>query len=249
MARKLTVVAQTGGWKSAGLPTKAGTGTTATTVTSPIRSCSRALQILSTAGALENYANPQNAATYPFALNRIVRAQFWVRIPSFPTTNAYVAGLLTDQGASGISLYVQLRNDGGGGFVRFFNAVGAVNLGDSSAGSFVVDTWQQVRIQFERTSTTNVRVNCWLDSTQVVTNTDATVGSAVSLWTFFLGFQTTLAAVWTVYYDQVAVNDDSGSADTGWPSPTAQSAFLLPSADSVVDARWSTKPGYDDEPV
>ena len=83
-------------------------------------------------------------------------------------------------------------------------------------------------------------MNGWLDDTQVVTNTDITIASGLSYSFFDFGNILGASVSMLPIIDSLVLNDSTGATETGFPSGTSKKAFLLPTADSVVDARWST---------
>ena len=152
MVRKLTAIAETGHYKSAGFASGVATVSILTTIISPVRSGGRAWQFNA---ATNGYARFGGDPDLLVPSGTTLSLQFWVRIPtSVPTGVQYLANILLASGTPTIQISPAIRNDGSGGYLRFWNHQGSVNLGDSAAGSIVGDIWYRVRLSIERTTTT-----------------------------------------------------------------------------------------------
>lgn len=184
-------------------------------------------------------ALPTSASSYfigsvvsGFPVNRSLYARFRFRVPTLPTSGQifYIATLNFTGISNTVRLTVRLRNDGSGAYIEFYNDQTSTAWGSTSAGSIAADTWYTVSLGGEHTSTTNINIIAKLGSTTVV-NTTATVSSGCDDWHFNLGSRAANSAAFTCIYDDLAINDNSGSYQNSWPSITAKTIRCLPISD------------------
>jgi len=148
----------------------------------------------------------------------VIYARAYIRFASFPAADTDIIAL-QDSGGTG-SLHL-----------RFINATsklrlrdnGSVTIGSDSA-ALSLNTWYRVEVMQGDTATT---MKASLDGTEFASSTGVTAANVNPINQLRVGIQNSTTA--DMFMDDIAVNDDTGSVQTGYPGD-GSIVHLRPSA-------------------
>ncbi len=175
-------------------------------------------------GHIRLTTNPANGPYY---------ARAYIYVAAAPTNNpARILGFI-DQGLEGI-VRVRLKTD-----MTLILTDYNVNQIGSPSSALSLDTWYRVELYWERVAGVNDKITLKLDGTEVASTTtgDVSGGADAFLWGNSEG-----DATLDIYYDDIAVNDTTGSFQNSWPGE-GEIIHLRPSA-AGDNADW-TRGGTD----
>jgi hypothetical protein len=228
VARLLTSGAEANHWQPDDLARVAGTDGSPVVVSSPVRSGAYAYQITMAAGYFDGVFTGAKDVTY--------MARAWVNIANYPSselsTGHRLLAILT--GATELDV-VTLRSDG---FLRL-GTTGTL----LTASALALNTWYCLELSVSVASGTNVVTSvARLNATQFATRTNGTSTNAPNRvrWGGVSGTPTTASVV---YFDDLALNDTTGSAQTSWPGVEGRVIHLLPKADAAAGTDWKLGTG------
>jgi hypothetical protein len=195
-------------------------------VASPVHSGSRALEIVNAGGAQRVERH------FASALIGTGFYRFYLRIPSAPDTNLRIFTMLDSPENSQMSVLLTtsrtllLQND-------------IIPAHTTGAAVLAVDTWYRIEIRhLYHASAGELELRLYLEDETTPLETLSRSGENTGTNTARLWLRTQGATV-TLYFDDVAVNDSSGSFQNSWCGP-GKMALLKPDAD--VSVAW-TKSG------
>jgi hypothetical protein len=205
------------GWETGTYAESGGSGAGGSPVTSPVRSGNFAGQF----NAQALHAVVPNTLTVT-ARNYYVKA--WIRFPAAPS-----AAMPIIWSGDGVSTGVTVRANTD----RTLSLVRGSTVAATSA-ALAVDTWHLVRFRFKHVSGTN-------DEGELIVNGIA-IGSFTATANHDAAPQVVIGrfatGTYTIYMDDVAVNDDQGANENSWPDDNGVVVLLKPTADSAVGGSW-----------
>ena len=163
-------------------------------------------------------------------LDRTYFARAYFRMSAAPSAQCY----LIDFFATARACTLRLNTNGK---VGLYNSAGTL-IGSESA-VLSADTWYRLEVSCNIPTAGNGTVEARIDGTAFVGPTTASVTNA-ALANMRIGQGNGVTPTFTLYWDDVAVNDDQGASQNSWPGPGAV-YLLLPAADNAAGT-W-TKPG------
>jgi uncharacterized cupredoxin-like copper-binding protein len=148
--------------------------------------------------------------------------RFWAQASSLPSSNAIIAAI---SDAGGVSvLQVRLNTDG---TLNILNSAGSTISGSSTSGAVSAATWFSVEVSLTYSAGGNETVGWAINGTTVdsgLTQALTTLGQS----SIRIGWLSAPGASKSIYFDDISVNDESGSAETTAPSRLAKTVILLP---------------------
>lgn len=216
MTRLLTTGYETGDINEAGVST-IGSGTLTVVNSTPTpRAGSYCLKVASSGTSLTTTCKTY---TLPAAKNDLyVRFAVFMH-PASSTTEVVIAGV-QDASGNGSSC---LTWDPSSGVVRARQQVtiGGTLLGTGST-PFPADTWHVLEWRTQITNATTGTTTVWLDGNQIITFSGDNTGSAAGTTVQFLVLGSCSGTIgsatgWYAGFDDIAVNDTSGTVNTGRP--------------------------------
>jgi len=146
--------------------------------------------------------------------------RLWIRFPSAPSVNAYIIGC----GVAGTSgVWARLNTDRTVSLVRGSTVV-------ASSPALAVDTWHLLQLRFKIIVGTNDEGELFVNQTSV--GSFIATSGLDSAPTITIGAQPT--GTYTIYFDDVAFNDDQGSAENSFPDDNGVVVLLKPTSDSSI---------------
>jgi hypothetical protein len=215
VTRLLTCGYETGDINEAGVTTTGVSGVVAAVNTTPTPRLSGSYCLKCTSAAV----NAQAYKTLSFGTKTEVwlRFGFWAH-PATSTTEGVIAGLLDS--TSALQACLTFNPSDGLLRARQYGSVGSVAgtlLGTSSL-TMSIDTWHLIECRHQITSATAGTTEVWLDGARVInfTGDNTQTGTAVNVAFVQLGVMvaTSVAGLYWAF-DDIAVNDTSGSINNG----------------------------------
>lgn len=161
-----------------------------------------------------------------------VFARAYLRIDNLPNTNCRI---MQGRAAAGTSLFAVVLTTAGN--VRLIN--GASGAGGTQFGSDAAETitagdgkWHLFQFKCKLASGALDEGELYLNGVLVASTTAQTLSDS-TVDRIEIGWIDTVTATRVMYVDDVAINDESGSTETGYPAPCDGTVVLLPTADSA----------------
>jgi hypothetical protein len=213
--------AETGHEHAEGMTLTAG-GSAATIQTSVKRSGVYAYQCNSGAGNQTSYVStPWTSSGSTF-----FRAYF--RVSALPSSTVSLLRPITNRISARLT---------SGGKIQLWNDNAGTQIGSDSSATIAIDTWYRLELWNGEGGSGAVDDGALrLDGTTVASFTDLSLGDTSSLWT--VGWLDAPGANTSLYLDDLAINNSTGSDQTSWPGE-GKIILLVPTADSVRDALWT----------
>ena len=128
------------------------------------------------------------------------------------------------------------------GTLQLWNSAASPAQIGSDSTALNTGTWYRVELATLFVSPTSITATLLLDGTQVATGTFTNSGTSSGAFQFRLGWTGTSTATTNMYFDDVAVNDESGAANNTYPG-SGKVVLLVPTADSAVGTGWTLGTG------
>lgn len=228
MARLVTAGGETGDVTAESATLTAGSALITLDAT-VFRSGARSFKVDSTVSNFNRFA--QSAFTAALNTNYYFRA--YIRFPAAPST---ATGVLRFLQASSWQASVYLRTDGA---IELRNNLTVVG---SPSAVLNVDTWYRVELRQKIVTGASDELELLLDGVQVATATQTisdTLPTTVAWGTSGTGAP---GVSKVVYFDDIALNDDSGANQTSWPG-SGKAVLLLPVTDNATGTGWTLGTG------
>jgi hypothetical protein len=151
--------------------------------------------------------------------------------PSFPAAGIDI--LNSNQPTAGVS--VHLNTDG---TLQLWDNSGNLPL---SATTFQcsINTWYCVELSYALNASNQATAQSFRIDEQLIASSSSLLPSAVTGQFGFGIFRTGAGVNYTIYIDDIAVNDESGAVQNSWPG-AGKVQLLVPTADSSVGSGWTT---------
>jgi hypothetical protein len=195
-------------------------GNSQTVVTSPARSGGYSARY-NTASALSTLFNGVLGRNY------YVRA--WIRFPANPSASQPI--IFSSNGTTqGVT--VRANTNGTLSLLR-----GTTVLGTTAA--LAVDTWHLVQLRLKHVSGVTDDAELFVNGVSI--GSGAGTAAVDTVPSITIGRFAT--GTYTIYFDDVAINDDQGADENSWPSDNGAVIFLKPVADEQVGVGWQAGAG------
>ncbi len=215
------------------------TATAFTVQTAIKRSGSYAYKFVSTVGNNQQQASHALGSTGA-NINEQFWERWWIYVPStdLPSASRMIIAIATTTGTLRASIAINTD------LTLSLLDASAAQLGSASA-AIVPDTWNYVCLYYDARTTTATVTGYLNSSSAFATSTFAVGGAGAGVGA--IGFIQNTAGTGTIYFDDGAVNDGSGTNDNGLPSLTEKIVHLYPNA--AGDTNGTNATDFDSGPV
>ena len=128
------------------------------------------------------------------------------------------------------------------GKLQLWNQTGTpAQIGSDSAATIQINTWYRIELHCKTVTGASDTAGLRLDGVEVASATGLAL-SDVNVGAFRHGWIDAPGASKSVYLDDMAVNDDTGSNQTSWPGD-GKVAYLRPVSDNARGTNWTAGAG------
>jgi hypothetical protein len=181
------------------------------------------------------YANPGSARTIDVPFTNVNGTTYFHKarfmFSANPSVNVTIMDVASGSGSTGSQQGIILTTAG--------------KLQGPNGGQTAVltpGTWYCVELSINRAVGTNLTaVVCRLNETNFDTNS-LTFANAPTRFRFGAAVVASAPGS-TIYFDDIALNDDTGSDNTSWPGMASRIICLTPTTDSAIGANWKLGTG------
>jgi hypothetical protein len=167
--------------------------------------------------------------------------RFWIYIAAAPTTDK-TRVISWEQGTTPFTRWLALywrTAAGGGPGLQMWSQGGAGEVAQGAVAAVSTGAWHSVEIGIQFNAAAADRIIWRLDGTQIA---DVSPNISTVIWDYMQFGNPDGDTTFDVYFDDIAFNDDTGTAENTWPNRLGKIVRSSPKSDSAVGAGW-TKPG------
>lgn len=218
MARLVTSGAETGTFGGYAGDGTAG-GTAPTFDTTHVHTGSKAFKCVAAAAAGSDvYWKPSSGAMTP--LGNTLWVQQYIYFETLPGANSYLTEAYDTSGTARFALKLDAT---GHPYIASNSGSGWVNIGSVSATALTTGAWHRIVIVLNVPTSGNGTSGLYVDGVTVVDPATSAAVANTAIGEVAVGMVYAGAAT-TIWVDDVAVNDSTGSSDNGMPAPVTPAA-------------------------